>query len=98
MDALCINGANNNVPYWKGEEPLLSEAFATKDTLQHTFSTRFVCNFSLCLLSETGAPRLILAPHVNHSQQQQSISTSYSFGTCSHNGFQVGLVPDSPLK
>lgn len=79
--------------------PLLSP-LATKDTLQHIFNTSFVCHFYLCLLRETaatGAPRLILPPHVNHQHLQQITSTSYSFGICSHVCW-VGLVPDSPMK
>lgn len=83
------------LPCAKG--PLLCPS-ATRDTLQHTFNTSFVCHFYLCLPRETtatGAPRLIFLPHVN--QQHQIISTQ-SFGTCSHNVCWVGLVPGSPMK
>lgn len=108
MQAACINGASNNVPCLKGKGPLLPFAngpllspLATEITLQHTFNTSSVCHFYLCLPRETkatGVPRLILLPHVNHQHQQQIISTSYSFGTCSHNVCWVGLVPASPMK
>lgn len=104
MQAVCINGASNNVPCLKGKGPWLPfingpllSVLATKDTLQHTFNTSFVCHFCLCLPRETtatGAPRLILPPH---QHVQQIISTTYSFGTCSHICW-VGLVPDSPMK
>lgn len=108
MQATCINGASNNVPCLKGKGPLLPFAngpllspFAMKITVQHTFNASFVCHFYLCLpreITATGASRLILRPHVNHQHQQQIISTSYSFGICSHNVCSVGLVPDSPMK
>lgn len=106
MQAACINGASNNVPRLKGKGPLLPFAngplltpLATKNTLQHTFNTSSVCHFYLCLPRETtatGVPRLTGESKINH--QHQIISTSYSFGTCSHNVCWVGLVPDSPMK
>lgn len=87
MQAPCINGANNNVPYWEGKGPLLLEAFSEPTGHQRHTVTYFQHKFGLHLLhlpAATGAPRLIYLPHANHWQQQQIISTNYNFGTCSH--------------
>lgn len=50
MQAPCINEANNNVAYWKGKGPLLSEAFAEPISHQRHPATYVQQKFCLQLL------------------------------------------------